>query len=148
MIAEQYTGKLRKGVSPLPMNRQTLILYSAETLPSGEVVIKSPSITIQHMYLCSLSLSSYFVLVVEEQYRFLCCDQPRLNWCYICLIPGAGQWLLGSLFGANMYLRPRPFRTSRRERELRNDSSSRICPLGGRSSPSYYSQCAQLHQPS
>lgn len=34
MIAEQYTGKLRK-----------------ETLPSGEVVIKSPAITIQHMYL-------------------------------------------------------------------------------------------------
>lgn len=35
MIAEQYTGKLRK-----------------ETLPSGEVVIKSPSLTIQSTYLC------------------------------------------------------------------------------------------------
>ncbi|KAF8076961.1 peptide/h+ symporter protein [Lyophyllum atratum] len=34
MIAEQYTGKLRK-----------------ETLPSGEVVIKSPAVTIQSMYL-------------------------------------------------------------------------------------------------
>lgn len=34
MIAEQYTGKLRK-----------------ETLPSGEVVIKSPSVTIQSVYL-------------------------------------------------------------------------------------------------
>ncbi|KAF8651146.1 hypothetical protein AX16_004848 [Volvariella volvacea WC 439] len=34
MIAEQYTGKLRK-----------------ETLPSGEVVIKSPAITIQSIYL-------------------------------------------------------------------------------------------------
>ncbi|EKM79735.1 hypothetical protein AGABI1DRAFT_113048 [Agaricus bisporus var. burnettii JB137-S8] len=34
MIAEQYTGKLRK-----------------ETLPSGEVVIKSPSLTIQSTYL-------------------------------------------------------------------------------------------------
>ncbi|KAJ8516687.1 hypothetical protein ONZ45_g6045 [Pleurotus djamor] len=34
MIAEQYTGRLRK-----------------ETLPSGEVVIKSPSLTIQSIYL-------------------------------------------------------------------------------------------------
>ncbi|TFK33263.1 peptide/h+ symporter protein [Crucibulum laeve] len=34
MIAEQYTGKLRK-----------------ETLPSGEVVIKSPAVTIQSIYL-------------------------------------------------------------------------------------------------
>ncbi|KAG6864441.1 hypothetical protein C0991_009499 [Blastosporella zonata] len=34
MIAEQYTGKLRK-----------------ETLPSGEVVIKSPAVTIQSVYL-------------------------------------------------------------------------------------------------
>lgn len=34
MIAEQYTGKLRK-----------------ETLPSGEVVIKSPAITVQSIYL-------------------------------------------------------------------------------------------------
>jgi POT family proton-dependent oligopeptide transporter len=34
LIAEQYTGKLRK-----------------ETLPSGEVVIKSPSVTIQGIYL-------------------------------------------------------------------------------------------------
>ncbi|KAF8869772.1 peptide/h+ symporter protein [Infundibulicybe gibba] len=34
MIAEQYTGKLRK-----------------ETLPSGEVVIKSPAVTIQGIYL-------------------------------------------------------------------------------------------------
>jgi len=34
LIAEQYTGKLRK-----------------ETLPSGEVVIKSPAVTIQSMYL-------------------------------------------------------------------------------------------------
>lgn len=34
MIAEQYTGKLRK-----------------ETLPSGEVIIRSPAITIQSIYL-------------------------------------------------------------------------------------------------
>ncbi|KAG6830127.1 hypothetical protein H0H87_009097 [Tephrocybe sp. NHM501043] len=34
MIAEQYTGKLRK-----------------ETLPSGEVVIKSPTVTVQSVYL-------------------------------------------------------------------------------------------------
>jgi len=34
MIAEQYTGKLRK-----------------ETLPSGEVVIKSPAVTIQSIYM-------------------------------------------------------------------------------------------------
>ena len=34
MIAEQYTGKLRK-----------------ETLPSGEIVIKSPAVTIQSIYL-------------------------------------------------------------------------------------------------
>lgn len=48
MIAEQYTGKLRK-----------------ETLPSGEVVIKSPAVTIQSMYLCRLTepfLSSLCVL--------------------------------------------------------------------------------------
>ena len=36
MIAEQYTGKLRK-----------------ETLPSGEIVIKSPAVTIQSIYLCT-----------------------------------------------------------------------------------------------
>jgi POT family proton-dependent oligopeptide transporter len=39
MIAEQYTGKLRK-----------------ETLPSGEIVIKSPTLTIQSTYLCMLPL--------------------------------------------------------------------------------------------
>ena len=43
MIAEQYTGKLRK-----------------KTLPSGEVVIISPALTYQRIYMCKPFDPSHF----------------------------------------------------------------------------------------
>jgi len=47
LISEQYQGKLRK-----------------ETLPSGEVVIKSPAVTIQSIYMCT-SLKDSFLCPVS-----------------------------------------------------------------------------------
>lgn len=75
MIAEQYTGKLRK-----------------EVLPSGEVVIKSPSVTIQSIYMwfyAAVNVGSTCAISAS----FLARDQGfwvayLLPTCVFLLVPG------------------------------------------------------------
>ena len=75
MIAEQYTGKLRK-----------------ETLPSGEVVIKSPSVTIQSIYMwfyAAINVGAACAISAS----FLARDQGYwaaylLPTCVFLLVPG------------------------------------------------------------
>src|SRR5271169_4858119 len=77
LIGEQYQGKLRK-----------------ETLPSGEVVIKSPAVTIQSIYMCtsyySLASSSHFLtdILYPSSCRVLRCYQSRFPWRHLCLLFG------------------------------------------------------------
>ena len=75
MIAEQYTGKLRK-----------------ETLPSGEVVIKSPSVTIQSIYLWFYAAVNVGA-VCSISAAFLARDQGYwaaylVPTCVFLLVPG------------------------------------------------------------
>lgn len=120
----------------LSLNRRIFILYSQKLCHLGKWL--SNLLQLQFnicTYVCCLFLYPE-VLLVEEHYRLLCCNQLWIYRCHICRIPRAGQWLLVSLLGANMYLRPRPLCPSRREEELHNDSPSRLYPPGGWWSPS------------
>ena len=66
MIAEQYTGKLRK-----------------KTLPSGEVVLISPALTYQRIFMCKyLDLASP-AGVIHLNHRFLRCYQHRSLWSHL-----------------------------------------------------------------
>ncbi|KAF8212714.1 hypothetical protein K438DRAFT_1957331 [Mycena galopus ATCC 62051] len=50
LIADQYTGRMRKRYTPRHTISVTL-MYDPETLPTGEVVIVTPGLTIQSIYL-------------------------------------------------------------------------------------------------
>ena len=63
MIAEQYTGKLRK-----------------KTLLSGEVVLISPALTYQRIYLCKYLCLRLFGGVIQSNCRLLRFYQRRSLW--------------------------------------------------------------------
>ena len=70
MVAEQYTGKLRK-----------------KTLPSGEVVLISPALTYQRIYMCKFP--EYNLVTVswchQLDYRLLRCYQRRSVWGHLLI---------------------------------------------------------------
>jgi len=71
MVAEQYTGKLRK-----------------RTLPSGEVVLVSPALTYQRIYLCKFlehNLVTIFWRYHRLDYRLLRCYQRRGVWGHLLI---------------------------------------------------------------
>lgn len=76
MIAEQYTGKMHK-----------------KTLKSGEVVVVSPAVTVQSIYLCKFSSTmSGFIRLTSS--RVLRCHQLWCLRCHLCVIPGTRPRLL------------------------------------------------------
>jgi hypothetical protein len=106
MIAEQYTGKLRK-----------------ETLKSGEVVIKSPALTYQSIY-NRMSIHTFYQHTVLTSCSLLHGNQLWLSRRYFCVIPSSRPRVLEGVPCPNCHFRPRPSGTRNRQEQLRQNSSS------------------------